>query len=159
MTFPHVYTALKRFKTKRLLTISNLEHSRLINCTRQLHLGVLCIYKWAQERLEWRRNKFNSSLRGWSFFHCTAKSILTYQKEKKCREQGFMLQKYGVNVYQTSYEKVQRFLQIFAPWTELFSKTKCPWAELLNEKFSGSAGRGECNGSNWHLHQLHETEH
>ena len=30
--------------------VSNLEHSHLIDCTRQLHLGVLCvgIYKWAQ---------------------------------------------------------------------------------------------------------------
>ena len=35
---------------KRLLSVSNLEHSHLIDCTRQLHLGALYvgIYKWAQ---------------------------------------------------------------------------------------------------------------
>ena len=35
---------------KKLLLISNLEHSHLIDCMRQLHPGALCvgIYKWAQ---------------------------------------------------------------------------------------------------------------
>ena len=35
---------------KKMLLISNLEHSHLIDCTRQLHLGALCvgIYKWGQ---------------------------------------------------------------------------------------------------------------
>ena len=35
---------------KTLLLISNLEHSHLIDCTQQLHLGALCvgISKWAQ---------------------------------------------------------------------------------------------------------------
>ena len=35
---------------KKLLLISTLEHSLLIDCMRQLHQGTLCIgiYKWAQ---------------------------------------------------------------------------------------------------------------
>ena len=35
---------------ERLLSVSNLEDSHLIDYTRQLHLGALCvrIYKWAQ---------------------------------------------------------------------------------------------------------------
>ena len=35
---------------KKLLLMSNVEHSHLIDCTPQLYLGALCIgiYNWAQ---------------------------------------------------------------------------------------------------------------
>ena len=41
---------MKSPKEKKMLLISDSEHSHLIDCTRQIHLGALCvgIYKWAQ---------------------------------------------------------------------------------------------------------------
>ena len=41
---------------KYLLLISNLEHPHLINCTRQLHLGALCV-----EICKWAHNDYNNN--------------------------------------------------------------------------------------------------
>ena len=74
-------------KSFRLFTISNLEHSHLIDCMRQLHPGALCvgIYKWAQSDKNDKKSKFNSSLRGtyyvrpvWVFcLHTVPKATMT----------------------------------------------------------------------------------
>ena len=78
---------------KELLSVSNLEHSHLIDCTRQFHLGALCVgtYKWAQsdsnDKTVWQNLAFEDRIRMASQGDFRSSKALLTNQELRSKQQ------------------------------------------------------------------------